>query len=335
MLESRRSMPDATVAIATRNRCEEVMRAVASALAQTADVEVIVVDDASDDGTAERLREAFPEIEVIESPHSVGSLIHRNTMFARARSPVIISLDDDAELVSPRTIEQTLAEFDDPRIAAVGIPFFDAPAPTRLLQRATPDAGCVITDSFLGCVAALRRDAFLAVEGYDTTLHHSGEEPDLCARLLKRGWVVRLGSADVAIHHRSARRSTAFAARYATRNQLRFPLTHAPMPAGLTDLVAALLIAGLRAIVRRHPGAVAAGVREGLSGLRAIAREPMSAELYAVWRRLAREGLRRRQRTTLADIVSVLPALQAPIAVSRTGDRLTPPEPSAVRPTSV
>lgn len=46
--------PDATVVIVTKDRRDDVLRAVASALAQTATVEVLVGDDGSSDGTALR-----------------------------------------------------------------------------------------------------------------------------------------------------------------------------------------------------------------------------------------------------------------------------------------
>ena len=123
-------MPDASVIIATRNRRREVGRAIASALAQTADVEVLVTDDASDDGTAEEISADFPSVRLWRSERARGSLVHRNAMAEVARSPILISLDDDAELCSPRTVAQVLERFDDPQVAAVGIPFFDAPRPT-------------------------------------------------------------------------------------------------------------------------------------------------------------------------------------------------------------
>ena len=47
--------PLASVVFATRNRREELRAAIDGALSQTVPVEVIVMDDGSDDGTAEML----------------------------------------------------------------------------------------------------------------------------------------------------------------------------------------------------------------------------------------------------------------------------------------
>lgn len=54
-------MPEASVIIATRNRRSEVSRAIESALAQTVDVEVLVTDDGSDDGTEAEVMTSFPQ----------------------------------------------------------------------------------------------------------------------------------------------------------------------------------------------------------------------------------------------------------------------------------
>ncbi|WP_354699851.1 hypothetical protein DSM112329_00109 [Paraconexibacter sp. AEG42_29] len=300
-------MTDATVMISTRDRCSEVSRAVRSALAQTVPVEVIVTDDGSSDGTAAHLEREFPSVRVIREETSKGSLVQRNAMALLATGSVLISLDDDAELPSPRTVEQVLAEFDHPRIAAVGIPFTDAPRPARLEHYAPPSDGHVLTSYFLGCCAALRRDCFNAVGGYDTTLRHSGEEPDMSLRWFARGWVVALGRSDLAIHHVSSARQHEFGVQYATRAEWRNVLRHVParaLPAQLGRLGG---VAGGRSVVRRHPRAVAAGVADALRDR--PAREPLEPEVYALWLQLERERRRGAPVTTLEELDARLPPL--------------------------
>jgi GT2 family glycosyltransferase len=297
--------PVATVMIATHNRRQEVSRAIASALDQSAAVEVVVTDDASDDGSADHIAASFPAVRLVRSEQRIGSLRHRNAMAAIARAPILISLDDDAELASSRTVEQVVGEFDDERIAAVGIPFFDGPRPTRLEHRAPPGDGVVVTDYFLGCCPALRRDRFLAVGGYDVGLHHSGEEPDLCARWLRQGWVVRLGSSDLAVHHVSARRAGDFAVRYATRNEWRNAWRHVPTRCLARELTRLAATAAGRAVVRRRPRAVLAGLSDALRDR--PDREPLPTDLYRVWVQLAGERRRRSPKTRLSEIEHRLP----------------------------
>jgi len=98
-------------------------------------------------------------------------------------------------MVSPRTIEQTLAEFDDPRIAAVGIPFINVRKGSVIHQQAPDTNDRWICEAYVGASHALRRDVFLAAGGYREDFFYMGEEGDLCVRLLDKGYVVRLGRA--------------------------------------------------------------------------------------------------------------------------------------------
>src|SRR4051812_19167164 len=123
--------PPATIVITTRNRKEELARAVASALTQTVACEVLVVDDGSTDGTADLVRREFPAVRVVRCDESAGYIVRRNQAASLARAPVVVSIDDDATFPSPRTVEQSLADFDHPRVGAVAVPFvnvWDGPA---------------------------------------------------------------------------------------------------------------------------------------------------------------------------------------------------------------
>ncbi len=114
-------MADASVVITTRNRREELLRALRSVVAQSADLEVIVIIDGPDEGTAEAARREFPQISVELDVHR-GYITQRNRGARRSTAPIVVFLDDDAELPSPLTVEQTLADFSDSHIGAVGIP---------------------------------------------------------------------------------------------------------------------------------------------------------------------------------------------------------------------
>jgi len=97
---------DVTVVIPTRDRWEVLSRAaLASALAQEQVVhEVVVVDDGSVDGTAERV-EALgdPRVRVVRHEHSLGVARARNTGLHAARGEWVSFLDDD-DLWSPHKL---------------------------------------------------------------------------------------------------------------------------------------------------------------------------------------------------------------------------------------
>lgn len=102
-----------TVLITTYNRREVVCGAVASALAQTmSDIDVLVVDDGSTDGTGDELARRFgadPRLRVVSRPNG-GAPAARNTGLDHARGEYLALLDSD-DLWQPEYLESQLAVF--------------------------------------------------------------------------------------------------------------------------------------------------------------------------------------------------------------------------------
>jgi glycosyltransferase involved in cell wall biosynthesis len=103
-------MPRVTVVIPTYNRCDLVCEALASVTAQSyLEVEVIVIDDGSDDGTAEVVQQ-FAEVQyVYQSNRGVSAA--RNAGVARAHGELIAFLDSD-DLWHPQKLARQVALFD-------------------------------------------------------------------------------------------------------------------------------------------------------------------------------------------------------------------------------
>lgn len=103
-------VPDVSVVIPTRNRWDLLSRhGLASALRQEeVEVEVVVVDDGSDDGSAEKLS-AFddPRVHAVLRPHKGGQAVALNAGIEAARGEWIAFLDDD-DLWSPRKLRAQL-----------------------------------------------------------------------------------------------------------------------------------------------------------------------------------------------------------------------------------
>src|SRR5438874_103138 len=72
--------------------------------------EIIVVDNASRDGTADRVAECFPRIRLIRLRENHGSCA-KNFGLEMARGEMIVFLDDDS-YPQPGSIGQTLRNFD-------------------------------------------------------------------------------------------------------------------------------------------------------------------------------------------------------------------------------
>ncbi len=107
-------MPAISIIMPVFNRAELVGRAVDSVLGQTfEDFELIVVDDGSSDGTAERLRSiADPRLRLIELERNLGGNAARNRGIREAKAPLITFLDSDDEFL-PDRLASTVRYFAD------------------------------------------------------------------------------------------------------------------------------------------------------------------------------------------------------------------------------
>lgn len=256
--------PRATIVVTTKDRRDELRRMLETAFAQTAgDLEVLVIDDGSSDGTAQMVRAEFPAARVDRSDQSLGLIEQRNRGARLARAPIVVSLDDDAVLPSAETIEQTLADFDHPRIGAVAMPFVDVRTSTVHRQQAPDPERRWVTSSYIGTAHALRRDVFLAVGGYRGELRQMAEEPDYCLRMLDAGYVTRLGRADPLHHLESPRRNVARITALGRTNDLLHGFHNVPMPYLAARLAKVTLHSLLFAVRWRQPRAVAAGLARG------------------------------------------------------------------------
>ena len=282
----------ATVVITTKNRRDELRVAILSARQQSAAPEVLVIDDGSTDGTEEMVRQEFPDVKLVSNSQSLGYIVRRNEAAKMARGDIIFSMDDDAEFSAKDIVEQVLGAFSDHRIAAVAIPFIDVKKNPEVRQFA-PDAENVwLTDSFIGTAHAVRRDVFLAMNGYREHLVHQGEEGDLCLRMLEAGWLVRLGSCSPIHHYESPRRDFKRMDFYGRRNDVLFAWHNVPASWLLFHLVATTkngLLFGLRV---GRPWRMLTGLLQGYLDILRYwhHRMPVSVETYQFSRMLKKCG---------------------------------------------
>lgn len=284
--------PDATIVIVTKNRKDELRTAVRSAIRQTGNVETLVIDDGSSDGTFAMLRSEFPSVRAIRSEQSLGLIVQRNRAAMKAASPYIISIDDDGEFKSTETVAQTLKEFEHPRIGAVAIPYVNIRFDDAVLQRAPDDKDIYVIDTYVGTAHALRRDVFLRLNGYRDMLFHQGEERDYCARMLDHGYITRLGRADPLYHYTSPIRDLRRIQFYSIRNSILFAWHNVPMPHFVIHYTATILNGLRHGVKDRNVGlAVRAVFRGTWDSIRTIRhRKPVGSRTYRLGRRLLKKG---------------------------------------------
>lgn len=112
--------PLVSIVIVTWNRRDDILETIQSVHAQSyQNYEIIVVDNASTDGTVEVLQELYPNVKVIALSENLGASGGRNPGIAAAKGEIIFLLDSDASL-GHDTLEHVVAKFQaEPHVGAI------------------------------------------------------------------------------------------------------------------------------------------------------------------------------------------------------------------------
>lgn len=169
--------------------------------------ELVVVDNASRDGSVALLRERHPDVRVLVNDANLGFSRAANRGLREARGRYVLFLNPDA-IVSDDAIAAALALLDRrPDVGLVGVaqrdgrgnvlptvePFFSLaalrrPSHERMTAPRGPDP--VEIDWCHGAFLLGRRDELLALGGFDERYFLYAEDMDLCFRMHESGKVV-------------------------------------------------------------------------------------------------------------------------------------------------
>lgn len=189
--------PLVSTIIPTFKRADMLPRAVRSVLAQRyTNVEVIVVDDNTDEHEQQRVREVLEpfgqRVRLLENMRAKGACGARNTGIACARGQLIAFLDDDDRWLPEKLTQQVALLADDACIGAlcsyieIDVVFGHAVSCRRfepVLTRAMALAGVCPTSTSL---ALVRRDVLVEAGLFDETLP-SFQDYDMWLRCLAFG----------------------------------------------------------------------------------------------------------------------------------------------------
>lgn len=176
--------------VASRNRRDQLLRYL-----PRHEAPVILVDNASEDGTPEAVEEALPHVHVVRAGANLGAA-GRNVGVELAGTPYVAFADDDSYW-EPGSLGKAAALLDaHPRAALltgqVLVGERGRVDPISAAMEAAPlgtpaDLPGPAVLGFLACAAVVRRDAFLGVGGFNPTLHVYGEEALLAMDLAAAG----------------------------------------------------------------------------------------------------------------------------------------------------
>lgn len=218
MGSERSEMPEVHAVVLNWRAPESTLRCVASLRASRgAAVDVLVVENGSGDGSAERLRERLGDESLLVLDENTGYAGGMNAGAARWReapepAEFLLLVTQDV-VVAPDALERmTRVMRADEQIGAVGPSVYYLDDRERLMSRGfelRPHWGRIVpasesvagppssgrdvavatdVDSVDGCFLLLRREAFDAVGGLDEQFFLYFEETDLCQRIQAAGW---------------------------------------------------------------------------------------------------------------------------------------------------
>lgn len=185
--------------------------------------EVFVVDNGSEDDSAETVARAWPDVQLIRNPCNNGFARANNQAIARARGEFIVLLNNDAFLAAD-TLDRFATVFRDrPRCAVVAAQLLDAEGraqrsagtiPTvldelglralRRRPRVPAVNGLTEVESVVGACMAVRTAAIREAGSLDNDFFFYFEETEWCHRFRRRGWQVLLEPAARVTHLKGA-----------------------------------------------------------------------------------------------------------------------------------
>ena len=227
--------PQVAIVVVSYNTRDLLLECLASIVESTRgwSAQLVVVDNSSEDGSYEAVREVYPHATAIRNSTNVGFGAACNQGFKATVAPFILLLNSDARLTAQAFHALCDCLEQNERCGAAGCKLIDAAGAEVIntrnfltplnqafeltgielglggLQRTRrPNldrnlADCSV-DWIDGACLMLRRAALDEAGFFDEQFFMYSEDEDLCFRLRKRGWLVCFCGAGTAVHHGAA-----------------------------------------------------------------------------------------------------------------------------------
>lgn len=251
MMIMKNSSGKVLVVIPNYNGLKHIERCLNSVLAQSyRPIEIVVVDNASTDGSDRLIQEKFPQLRLIQSGANVGWGVACNTGMRAAQSEYIVLMNNDAYLEKNCIEELVKAVNLSPRYgsAASRILLWDEPEKTEVCGLVIYPDGSSCGRGRLGpadrymqteevfcandCCNLYRRSMIDEIGDYDPDFFIYCDETDMGWRHQMAGWQCIYTPYAVAYHahSQSAGSYSAFKAYHVERNRIFICFKYFPMP---------------------------------------------------------------------------------------------------------
>jgi GT2 family glycosyltransferase len=213
-------MPDVSFIISACNCIELTKSMIDSLLAHTSleDRELILVDDASTDGTAEYMKSVKGRPIVLKNEVNRGFAKSNNRAARRATGDYLVFLNNDLEfsrnwlepLIELYESEENVGavgniqrNFETGLVDHAGI-FFDLEGmPTHAWKnrKKLPPSTYRERNAITAACLLVKRSLFLELEGFDEAYRNGMEDVDLCVRIREKGYRLLVSHQSIIRHH--------------------------------------------------------------------------------------------------------------------------------------
>ncbi len=186
--------------------------------------EIVVVDNASIDGSTAAVKAAFPDVILIENPTNIGAPAW-NLGFAKAKGDYFIIIDDDSHLEAG--LEEAIDYLNRNReVGILALNVVSGPYTSDMWH--WKDGQEII--GFIGCGAILRRETYNKIGGYAEWMFLYVNEWELCLRCINAGYQVRFFEKSRVVHRASKINRTSKRLRvFVTMHEMAIVYKHFPV----------------------------------------------------------------------------------------------------------
>lgn len=220
-----------TIIIVTYNSRDQIEKCLPPILSLIErNIDIIVVDNASEDGTAELVKEKFPQVKVLTQMVNLGFGGGVNKGTEEFQGEWLLILNPDV-IISAEVVKRLIQYLmEHPQVGCVGprirdlrgrpvksaypfyTPFYAVLEATglgwwvrwrywrQISRKIRSEDRSVRVDRLLGAVLMVRRRCWEDLRGFDERFFLYAEEEDFCYRLYQRGWEVHYLPTVDAVH---------------------------------------------------------------------------------------------------------------------------------------
>lgn len=185
------------------------------------DYEIVVVDNASTDGSADAIKSIHPDVVLIENKINTGAPAW-NLGFEKAKGDYFIIIDDDSHI--EYGLEEALTYLDkNTEVGVLALNVVSGPYTSKMWN--WKDGQDLV--GFIGCGAILRRETYEKVGGYADWMFLYVNEWEYGLRVINAGYKVRYFENSIVQHRASAVNRTSKRFRvFVTKHELGIVYKH-------------------------------------------------------------------------------------------------------------